>query len=316
MTAIRIEGLQKVYGSQVRALDGLTLSVPEGAIFGFLGPNGAGKTTTIRLLTGLAHPSGGQAWVAGEPITESRKVAHRIGYLPEEPAFYTWMTPLEFLDHVGRLFGLSAAERKARSMELLEKAGLTQARKRRIAGFSRGMRQRLGLAQALVNRPEVLFLDEPVSALDPAGRKEVLEMIEGLRGQCTVFMSSHILADIERVSDTVGIINQGKLVVEANQQELLARYVQPVFELECNGYGQEAFKAWVEGLKSRPWVRGVSLEGAVARVTVRDTNTAEHPLLSEAANQDFSLRRYEVVRPSLEDVFLLLVNGNGPEVKS
>ncbi len=314
MTAIRIEGLQKIYG-HVRALDGLTLSVPEGAIFGFLGPNGAGKTTTIRLLTGLAHPSGGQAWVAGAPIAESRKVARRIGYLPEEPAFYTWMTPLEFLDHVGRLFGLSSAERKARSLELLEKAGLTQVRKRRIAGFSRGMRQRLGLAQALVNRPEVLFLDEPVSALDPAGRKEVLEMIEGLRGQCTVFMSSHILADIERVCDMVGIINQGKLVVEANQQQLLERYVQPIFELECNGYGMEAFKTWVEGLKAKSWVRAVSLEGPVARVTVKDTNTAEHPLLSEVANQDFSLRRYEVVRPSLEDVFLLLVNGNAQEVK-
>ncbi len=315
MTAIRIEGLQKTFGGGVRALDGLTLSVPEGAIFGFLGPNGAGKTTTIRLLTGLAHPSGGQAWVAGEPITESRKVAHRIGYLPEEPAFYTWMTPLEFLDHVGRLFGLSAAERKSRATELLESAGLTQVRKRRIAGFSRGMRQRLGLAQALVNKPEVLFLDEPVSALDPAGRKEVLEMIEGLRGQCTVFMSSHILADIERVCDMIGIINQGKLVVEANQQELLERYVQPIFELECNGHGIEAFKDFVEGLKARSWVRAVSLEGPVARVTVRDMDAAEHTLLSDVATQNFSLRRYEIVRPSLEDVFLLLVNGNGQEVK-
>jgi len=314
MTAIRIEGLQKTNGS-LRALDGLTLSVSEGAIFGFLGPNGAGKTTTIRLLTGLAHPSGGQAWVAGAPIAESRKVARRIGYLPEEPASYTWMTPLEFLDHVGRLFGLTAAERKARSMELLEKAGLAQARKRRIAGFSRGMRQRLGLAQALVNRPEVLFLDEPVSALDPAGRKEVLEMIEGLRGQCTVFMSSHILADIERVCDTIGIINQGKLVVEANQQQLLERYVQPIFEMESSGDGTEAFKAWVLDLKSKPWVRAVSLEGLMARVTVRDIQVAERSLLNDVVNRGLSLRRYEIVRPSLEDVFLLLVNGNGQEVK-
>jgi ABC-2 type transport system ATP-binding protein len=129
-----------------------------------------------------------------------------------------------------------------------------------------------------------------------------------------VFMSSHILADIERVCDTVGIINQGKLVVEANQQELLERYVQPVFELECNGHGMEAFRGFVEGLKAKPWVRAVSLEGPVARVTVRDTDAAEHALLSDVANQAFSLRRYEIVRPSLEDVFLLLVNGNGQEV--
>jgi ABC-2 type transport system ATP-binding protein len=308
MTAIRIEGLQKLYGS-VRALDGLTLSVEEGAIFGFLGPNGAGKTTTIRMLTGLAHPSGGKAWVAGSEISQSRTVAARIGYLPEEPAFYTWMTPLEFLDHVGRLFGLASAARKQRALELLERAGLTQVRKRRIAGFSRGMRQRLGLAQALVNKPEVLFLDEPVSALDPAGRKEVLEMIEGLRGQCTVFMSTHILADVERVCDTVGIINQGKLVVEANQQELLARYTLPAFELEVDPGQERALRDWTDTLITSAWARSAAVDGTVARLVVKNVQAARTTLLSEAMAAGLALRRYEIVRPSLEDVFLRLVNG-------
>jgi ABC-2 type transport system ATP-binding protein len=137
MSAIRIESLTKTYG-HVRALDGLTLSVAPGVVFGFLGPNGAGKTTTIRMLTGLAHPSGGRAWVAGNDIANQRQVAARIGYLPEEPAFYPWMTPSEMLDHVGRLFGLSAGDRRQRATELLESVGLTAVRKRRIGGFSLG----------------------------------------------------------------------------------------------------------------------------------------------------------------------------------
>jgi ABC-2 type transport system ATP-binding protein len=309
MTAIRIEGLQKIYGG-VRAVDGLNLTVEEGAVFGFLGPNGAGKTTTIRMLTGLAHPSGGQAWVAGAELAEGRRVAHRIGYLPEEPAFYGWMSPLEFMDHVGRLFGLSAPERKARSAELLELAGLSQVSKRRIAGFSRGMRQRLGLAQALVNRPEVLLLDEPVSALDPAGRKEVLEMIEGLRGKCTVFMSTHILADVERVCDTVGIIDHGKLIVEANQQELLARYTLPAFELECDPGHEAELRTWANRLTvMHDWITQASMEGCVARLLVNDMAKARPALMALAARADLALRRYEMVTPSLEDVFLRLMNG-------
>ncbi|OGO61570.1 MAG: multidrug ABC transporter ATP-binding protein, partial [Chloroflexi bacterium RBG_19FT_COMBO_49_13] len=209
MSAVRIEELRKVFGT-FQALDGLSLTVEGGTVFGFLGPNGAGKTTTIRILTGLAHATSGHAWVLGKEVTANgRETARHIGYLPEEPAFYPWMTPREFLDFVGRVFGLPAAERSSRTNELLALAGLEEAAKRRIGGFSRGMRQRLALAQALLNHPEVLFMDEPASALDPEGRKEVLDFIGSLRGQCTVFMSTHILADVERVCDTVGIINQG-----------------------------------------------------------------------------------------------------------
>jgi ABC-2 type transport system ATP-binding protein len=306
MSAIRTENLQKRYGS-VHALDGLTLTVAPGTIFGFLGPNGAGKTTTIRLLTGLAHPTGGQAWVAGESIKASRKVAARIGYLPEEPAFYTWMTAGEFLDHVGRLFGFSAAERKARTAEMLEQVGLAQVARRRIAGFSRGMRQRLGLAQALLNRPEVLFLDEPASALDPAGRKEVLEMITRLRGQCTVFMSTHILDDVERVCDTVGIINHGRLVVTAKQDDLRARYSVPAFEVESAPGGEQALQAWSETVRKLPWVTSVACNGVIARVQVTDVSVARQVLLAGAVQARLDVQRYEVVTPSLEDIFLRLV---------
>ena len=307
MAAIRTEGLHKHFG-RVRALDGLDLSVEPGTVFGFLGPNGAGKTTTIRILTGLARPTAGQAWVDGLDIATSRRqIAARVGYLPEDPVCYPWMTAREFLNYVGRIFGLPAQEREARTNELLELVDLTDVSKRRVGGFSRGMRQRLALAQALVNRPGVLFLDEPASALDPVGRKEVLELIERLRGQCTVFMSTHILADVERVCDTVGIINRGKLVIAAPKDELLARYAQPVFEVEGdNGYDAQ-LRLLAEGLRQKPWVTGVSVDETVARVIVSDVATAKRELLAAAAGAGLPLVRYEMVRPSLEDVFVRLV---------
>ncbi|NOZ73090.1 MAG: ABC transporter ATP-binding protein [Chloroflexi bacterium] len=307
MAIIRTEALEKHYG-QVHALAGLDLTVEPGVVFGFLGPNGAGKTTTIRVLTGLAHASAGRAWVAGTEVTANRgEVARHIGFLPEEPTFYPWMTPAEFLDYVGRVFGLTAAERAARTQELLELVGLTEVSQRRIGGFSRGMRQRLGLAQALVNRPEVLFLDEAVSALDPGGRKEVLELIEHLRGQCTVFMSTHILADVERVCDTIAIIARGRLVIQASRETLLARYTLPLFEVEVDDGFEAALQAWAGKVRQQQWVQSLVLEGAVARIQVKDVEKGKRELLPSAVQAGLLLRRYEMLRPSLEDIFLRLV---------
>jgi ABC-2 type transport system ATP-binding protein len=309
MIAIRIEGLVKTYGA-VRALDGLDLTVESGAVFGFLGPNGAGKSTTMRILTGLARPTAGKAEIAGMPIaSRGGEIARRIGYLPEDPAFYAWMTPREFLDHVGRVFGMPAGARRARGGELLVLLGLESAAKRRIGGFSRGMRQRLGLAQALMNKPEILFLDEPVSALDPAGRKEVLELIGGLAGQCTVFMSSHILEDVERICGTIAIIASGRLVAEAPRDELLARYATPAFEMECEEGSTAELQRWADGLRDEPWVRSVTIDGAAARILARDRERAMRELLPAAVRAGLILTRFAVARPSLEDVFLQLVNG-------
>lgn len=309
MSSIRIEGLVKTYG-RVRALDGLDLNVEPGTVFGFLGPNGAGKTTTMRILTGLARPTSGRAWVAGMDLAaDGRHLSRRIGYLAEEPAFYPWMTPREFLDYLGRLYGLSANERTARINELLELVKLTEVRQRRIGGFSRGMRQRLALAAALVNRPEVLFLDEPASALDPAGRKEVLDLIEGLRGQCTVLMSTHILADVERVCDFVGIIARGKLLVQSRRETLLAQYATPVFEIECTD--ATALHRWASGLRRKAWVTAVSVDNVTARVVVKDVAFAKRELLASAVQAKLVLDRYEEIKPSLEDVFLRLVGEEG-----
>jgi len=308
MVAVRIEELQKVFGA-FQALNGLNLTVEEGAVFGFLGPNGAGKTTTIRILTGLAYASSGHTWVIGKEVpANGQEIARYIGYLPEEPAFYPWMTPREFLDYVGRVFGLTATERSSRIKELLALAGLEEAAKRRIGGFSRGMRQRLALAQALLNRPEVLFLDEPASALDPEGRKEVLNFIESLRGQCTVFMSTHILADVERVCDTIGIINRGKLVIADSRESLLSKYAIPAFEVEVDAQTENGIITWCNALQQESWVKSALLQGLVARIVVSDVELAKRELLASITQAGLILARYEIVRPSLEDIFLQLVN--------
>ena len=310
MTAIITRDLKKFYGA-VHALDGLSLEVQEGHIFGFLGPNGAGKTTTIRLLTGLSRPSGGEAHVANVDISQANKVASLIGYLPEEPAFYKWMTASEFLDYIGRIFKLPGDDRRKRVKDLLEHVGLSQVARRRIGGFSRGMRQRLGLAQALINQPSVLFLDEPVSALDPAGRKEVLEMIAGLRGKCTVFMSTHILEDVERVCDSIGIIDQGKLIVNATQAELMARYTIPAFEVELEAGHEKILVAWLKTLNKEKWITAIRTEGLKSRITVKDVDKARLQLLASITGSQLPVKKFEVVTPTLEDIFLQVVNGKG-----
>ncbi len=305
MNVVHVEALKKYYGA-VHALDGLNLEVEPGTVFGFLGPNGAGKTTTLRILTGLARPTSGKAQVAGVDISKDvRRLSRRIGHLPEEPAFYPWMTPPEFLDYLGRLYGLSSHARKTRTRELLALVRMEDVSRRRIGGFSRGMRQRLGVAAALIHHPEVLFLDEPASALDPAGRKEVLDLIESLRGQCTVVMSTHILADVERVCDVVGIIAKGRMLVQSPRQELMEHYAIPAFEVE--GVDHDALTGWAEDLRRLPWVISVVPRNGAFRITVRDVQIAKRALLTLAVDSGLSLNRYEEVRPSLEDVFLQLV---------
>lgn len=311
MAAIKCEGLTKRYGNVV-ALDSLDLSIKERSIFGFLGPNGAGKTTTIKLLVGLSNPTAGRARVAGQEVTpEAIGLREKIGYLPEVPAFYNWMNGLEFLSFVGELHHLSKAEIKNRSDELLELVELKEAIKRRIGGYSRGMRQRLGIAQALMNKPEALFLDEPCSALDPIGRREVLELIKRLSAGATVFMSTHILSDVERVCDSVGIINQGKLVMTSSMVELQHKYTRSVFELEF----EEDASLLVAELQAVPWmdkVEQIEVSGAPAlRIQVTDINTAKRELPAIVTASGLTLLRYELTLPNLEDIFIELVAGGG-----
>jgi ABC-2 type transport system ATP-binding protein len=309
--AIEAHGLTKRYGD-VLALDALDLAVPTGAVFGFLGPNGAGKTTTLRLLTGLGHPTAGTASVAGVEVgKESLALARRIGYLDQDPRFYGWMTGRELLAFVGRAYGMTGATLRSRVDEVLEMVGLTDAARRRIGGYSGGMRQRLGVGQAVLPRPAVLFLDEPVSALDPAGRRDTLELIGRLRGAATVFMSTHILTDVERICDRVAILDRGRLVTEAPIDELLARHATPVFELDPEPGQEAAVIALAESLRAAAWARDVRAEHGLLRVIVSDTGRATAEALPLVVAAGVRLARFERVRPTLEDVFLQLV-GNGP----
>ena len=302
--AVRCEGLTRYY-AEIKAVEDLDLQVPFGSVFGFLGRNGAGKTTTIRMLTGLAHPTRGRAWVAGIETTSADSSARRMfGYLPQSPAFYNWMTPLEYLDYSARLFGLPPAEARRRMAEVLELVGLKEASRRRIGGFSGGMMQRMGIAQALVHNPPVLFLDEPTSALDPAGRHEVLDLIARLRGQVTVFLSSHILSDIERVCDTVAIIRSGKLVLVAGREELLERYTASAVEVEIDNGHLSSVQPLIASLQAQPWVSAVSLDHHTLHIAVDNLEQGKLALLPFLSEQNLVVNRIEWVRPTLEEIFL------------
>jgi len=224
---VEIENLTKDYEvgfwrkRKVRALDGLTLAVNEGEIFGFLGANGAGKTTTLKILMRLIFPTAGRARILAQDIADVA-MHQSIGYLPENPYFYDYLTAVEFLDYCGQIFGLSSSERRERSRTLLARVGLDETRwNTQLRKFSKGMLQRVGMAQALVNDPEVIFLDEPMSGLDPIGRREVRDLIASLRDEGkTVFMCSHILSDIEVLCDRVAILRCGRLALVGYLEEL------------------------------------------------------------------------------------------------
>jgi ABC-2 type transport system ATP-binding protein len=231
--AIDVRDLKKTYRTpfarkKVEALRGVTFGVERGHIFGFVGPNGAGKTTTIRMLMGLIRPTGGTATLLGHPL-QSREARRKIGFLPESPYFYDYLTVGELCDLAGRLFGIDAATRKRRADALIDKVGLGGARGQSLKKFSKGMLQRAGLAQALMNDPELVVLDEPMSGLDPIGRKEVRDLILELRDQGkTVFFSTHILSDVEAITDRVAIIARGQLQAYGTPAELVSQALQGV----------------------------------------------------------------------------------------
>jgi ABC-2 type transport system ATP-binding protein len=305
--AIEIHGLTKVYG-ETRALDGVDLTVEEGSVFGFLGPNGAGKTTTLRILTGLAHPTSGSVRVLDSSASGATDdVRRQIGFLPDVPGFYDWMTAEEFLRFAGGLFALGRDVLDERVRVLLDLAGLAGVTQR-IGGYSRGMKQRLGVAQALVNAPKLLMLDEPTSALDPMGRKELLDMLASLRGRTTVFFSTHILADVERICDTVAILDHGKVVAQAPIDELRARYGASKVLVEVTR-GTDDF---ARDLEREPWVAEVVRDDdGVLELKVNDEEAAQERIPVMVAGRGIGLKRLETGEMGLEEVFVELVGG-GP----
>jgi ABC-2 type transport system ATP-binding protein len=303
-TAIELDALTKVFGD-VRALDGLDLGVEEGSVFGFLGPNGAGKTTTLRILTGLAHPTSGRARVLGRDVVRAgNEVRASIGFLPDVPAFYPWMTAAETLHFYGALFGLGGSELAGRVDALLGLAGLRDV-EARVGGYSRGMRQRLGVAQALVNAPRLLMLDEPTSALDPIGRKDVLEMIAALKERTTVFFSTHILTDVERVCDSVAVLDRGRVVRRGSIDELKREGGAVRLEIELDRDAADL----AERLGGQPWCLECAREGDTLSCAVDDVSEARRAVPALVAELGAGLVRMVEEEPTLEDVFVELVGG-------
>jgi ABC-2 type transport system ATP-binding protein len=305
--AVEINGLSKDYETgfwrkkKVRALDNLSLNVRPGQIFGFLGGNGAGKTTTIKLLMRLMFPTEGTAKILGRDISDV-SMHSSIGYCPENPYFYDYLTATELMDYFGRLFGYDAATRRAKSEQLLTSVGLKAPEwKRQLRKYSKGMLQRVGIAQALINDPEIVFLDEPMSGLDPVGRREIRELIGGLRDKgVTVFMSTHILSDIEALCDEVAILRGGKLAASGNLNDLLTKAGgQRALEISVSGVSADAIREKVE------FIAGASIaakaSGAVIEVLDEADVEAALAVVREAGGHLISV---QPVKQSLEELFV------------
>jgi len=309
---IHTVGLTKAFGD-VNALQGIDLTVPHNSIVGFLGPNGAGKTTAIKLLLGLSRPTSGTATLFGmDSVQDSLAIRSRVGYLAQDPRFYTHMTARETLEFTAHFFyqGPAAAIR-ARIDETLELVGLEDKADRPTKGFSGGERQRLGIAQAQINYPDLLILDEPAAALDPVGRRDVLDVMERLRAYTTIFYSTHILDDVERVSDYVTILDHGRMVASSPTAELL-NGDSTTYEITIRGDEQATLRA----LRTHPWVSDIATahqNGLIAMtVTVTDEQAAESELLrSVIATDDVVVTAFGRRQFNLEDVFLRLVKEHG-----
>ncbi len=307
--AISTVGLTKHY-RDVPALTDLTLDVPAGTIFGFLGPNGAGKTTALKVLAGLTRATAGSATIAGVPVSAAGEHRRHLGYLSQDPRFYGWMTGRETLRHVAR-YRARDGGREARIDELLKRVGLADAGDRPTAGYSGGMRQRLGIAQALVGNPAVILLDEPVSALDPIGRKDVLDLMRELKGETTVFYSTHILDDVQRVSDHVAILDHGRLVKAAPTQVLLSSFTQNVLRVVVDEAGPET----AAGIRAIPGVASVALIAEVPGRTSYDVGTREgatvdvqRSITRFAVDAGLTLISNQPETLDLESVFLRLID--------
>jgi ABC-2 type transport system ATP-binding protein len=307
--AITTRDLTKHFG-EVVALDGLDLDVPQGTVFGLLGPSGAGKTTTLRLLAGLARPTSGSVTVAGLPVNpgDGIEARRRTGVLDQDARFYGWMTGRELLAFVADLVGIGRGEMAARIDETLTQVGLTGAADRRIDGYTGELRRRVGIAQALVGRPEVLLLDDPISGLDPLARSEILALIRDLRASATVIVASSDPAHIELVCDRVAVLERGRLIIDARVDALVGGVTQTAYVVEIDPGPGLALAGLVERLRLERWVVGARAEQHVLRVTVRDEVRAAHELLTSIVATGLSIATFRRERPTLGDAVAELVD--------
>lgn len=312
---ISTQGLTKAYnGTQV--LKSLDLKVPRNSIFGFLGPNGAGKSTAIKLLLGLIKPTSGTGSIFGMNIEKnSAGIRKRIGYLPQNPKYYDYMTAREIMRFTaGFFYSTKSNIIEEKINEALMMTGLQDKADRSVKGFSAGELQRLGIAQAQVNSPDLLILDEPAASLDPMGRRDVLDVMRSLKGKTTIFYSTHIINDVERVSDTVGILNHGKLVALAPIEELLCAKENIVYNLIIHGNEEEMRSR----ILAEPWVSSVTAislkTGTKWLLTAKDETSAEKLLLRTLLQDErIMVKEFSRSKFDLEDVFMMLCEGERNE---
>ena len=304
MSVLHIKNLKKYYGDFL-ALDGVSLTVKRGEVYGFIGRNGAGKTTTINTALGLIERDGGTVLFDGESVTgEALDFKRQIGYVPDVPEFPNYMRATELLAFVYDAFQLPAASRQKRINRVLDDVGLAGVSKR-IGGFSRGMKQRLAIAQALLHEPSLLIMDEPTSALDPLGRKQVLDIVASLKGALTVFYSTHILDDAERVCDRIGLIEKGKMVLEDTVKNIVVDPLNRVFHVHC-----DMNPALIEiKLKDKPFVESVTVENAGIDVAFAN-NEAVREFFAWAVEQHITIKRFLERERTLEDVFVEVLHEN------
>ncbi len=304
MAVLELKNLKKSFG-KLEVIKDLSLAVEEHSVFGFIGKNGAGKTTTMKMILGFLQPDFGEIYVSGERVTYGNTKTNRhIGYLPDVPEFYGYMSPMEYLRLCGEITGLSREETQARSKELLGMVGLENSN-RRIRGFSRGMKQRLGIAQALLNEPKLLICDEPTSALDPIGRKEILDILSIARESTTIVFSTHILSDVERIADDIGVINDGKLILEGPVQKIKGMRSKDTIHIVLAN--TKTAEGLAKSINKLPFVLETSLEGDGILIRLTNAKKFAKEILSLLVKEDIPVLRYEVLEPSLENVFLEVV---------
>lgn len=302
---IEVNNLTKSYGNNT-VLKQISFKIDRGSIYGFLGKNGAGKTTTMNILTGLIRYDSGDIYIDGLKFSENkRRLLKRIGYLPENPVFYNYMNSEEYLSFIGELSNMKSKDESIET--ILESVNLKYARKKKIGEYSRGMKQRLGIAVALLNDPEIIFLDKPTSALDPQGRLDVLEIIAELKKQGkTVLLSTHILNDVERVCDYISILDKGEIIISENLNELKKNYIQPIYDIEfenpCGNFSNK-----FNGIE---WIDSIIINKNTASIYVNDIYEAKTKLIREIAKLDNPVISYKIREASLEDIFIRLVKKN------
>lgn len=301
MSIIKTEKLTKNFKNVV-AVNNLEITVPEGSLYGFLGPNGAGKTTTIKMLTGFLKPDNGHFEIMGQKVSfGDTGYMQNIGFLPDVPTYYKYMSGQDFLEMCAHFQKCSTSGID----NLLKETGLFKVKNRKLGAYSRGMKQRLGIAQALINDPAVLILDEPVSALDPMGRKDILDMLASLKGSKTIFFSTHILSDVERICDHAAIINEGKLILEGSINDISELGGSNRINLEINKESDILTKS----LKEASWVSEFSNEDAHYSIAAKDNKHAGREIPQLLIDANVELVKYELSEPTLEDIFVKVVNG-------